>query len=159
LERDYCTPTPGCPPLVAAEHGEPICENVVNTDEAGSTIKKRNRKRPMKLQGGARKRSKNEPPNSAHHGDGELTFEIEIGSVNRDPEAAGAKTGTLKIDSVNVVTEVSTHQGREMRQTTSSCYENIITYLGDRLRNLEAGKRESDDTVKDRDCTIISLSN
>jgi hypothetical protein len=113
----------------------------------------------MKLQGGARKRSKNEPPNLAHHGNGELTSEIEVGSANRDPEAAGAKTGTLKIDSVNVITEASTHQGREMRQTTSSCHENIITYLGDRLRNLEAGKRESDDTVKDRDCTIISLSN
>jgi hypothetical protein len=83
---------------------------VVNNDEAVPTItKKRNHKRPIKLQGKARKRSKNEPPNSAHYGDGELTFEIEIRSVNRDPEAVRAKTGTFKIDSINVITEASTH--------------------------------------------------
>jgi hypothetical protein len=140
------------PPLVAAEHGEPT----ENNDGAGSTI---NRKRPMKLQDGTRKRFKNEPPNSAHYGDGKLTSEIDVGNVNRDPEAAGAKAGTLKIDSVNVVTEVSTHQERETRQITSSYNENIITYLTDRLRNLEDEKRELDDTVKDRDCTIISLRN
>jgi hypothetical protein len=68
-------------------------------------------------------------------------------STATKPVPLSQKKGT-KIDSVNVVTEASTHQGREMRQTTSSCNENIITYLGDRLRNLEAGKRESDDTVR-----------
>jgi hypothetical protein len=46
-----------------------------------------------------------------------------------------------------------------MRQTTFSYYENIITYLKDRLRNLKTGKRKSDDIVKNRDYTIISLSN
>jgi hypothetical protein len=98
------------PPLVAAEYGESICKNVVNNDEAVLTItKKRNHKRPMKLQDGARKRSKNKPPNSAYHGDGELISEIEVGSANRDPETAGAKTGTLKIDSVNVITEALTY--------------------------------------------------
>jgi hypothetical protein len=80
---------------------------VVNNDETGFTIiKKRNHKRPMKLQGGARKRSRNELPNSAYHGDGEFIFEIEIGNVNRDPEAVRAKTGTLKIDFVNVITDI-----------------------------------------------------
>ena len=83
---------------------------MINNDEAGSTIiKKRNYKRFMKLQGGARKRSKNKPPNSAYYSDGELTSEIEIKSINKDPEAAGAKIRTFKIDSVNIVTEVLTH--------------------------------------------------
>jgi hypothetical protein len=79
---------------------------MVNNDEAVLTItKKRNYKRFIKLQGGARKRSKNEPSNSAYYGDCELTSEIEIRSINRDPEAARTKTGTFKIDSVNVIIE------------------------------------------------------
>jgi hypothetical protein len=83
---------------------------MVNNDEAGSTItKKRDHKRFMKLQDGARKRFKNELPNSAYYGDSELTSEIEIGNTNRDPEAAEAKIGTLKIDSVNVITEALTY--------------------------------------------------
>jgi hypothetical protein len=46
-----------------------------------------------------------------------------------------------------------------MRQITFNYYENIITYLEDRFRNLKIGKRESDDIVKNRDCIIISLNN
>jgi hypothetical protein len=81
---------------------------VINNDETGSIItKKRNRKRLIKLQGKARKRSKNELSNSAYYGDSELTSEIEIGSINRDSETAETKIGTLKIDSVNVVIEIS----------------------------------------------------
>jgi hypothetical protein len=83
---------------------------VVNNNEAVLIItKKRNHKRPIKLQGRARKRFKNELSNSAYYGDGELIFEIKIGSANRDPEAAGAKIGTLKINSVNVIIEVLTY--------------------------------------------------
>jgi len=79
---------------------------VVNNNETVPIItKKRNHKRPIKLQGGARKRSKNKLSNSAHYGDCELISEIEVRSANRDPKAAGAKTGTLKIDSVNVIIE------------------------------------------------------
>jgi hypothetical protein len=133
---------------------------VINNDETVPTIiKKKNYKRFMKLQSGARKRFKNELPNLVHYGDSELISEIEIGNANRNPEAAGAKIGTLKIDSVNVITEILTHQRREIRQIISSCHENIIIYLENRLRNLEAGKRKSDDTVKNRDCTIINLNN
>jgi hypothetical protein len=71
---------------------------VINNNETDSTItKKRNRKRPIKLQGKARKRCKNKPPNSAYYNDDELTFEIKIRSINRDPEAARAKIGTLRL--------------------------------------------------------------
>lgn len=122
------TQSPTNPPLVAVEHGELICENVVNNDEGGSTVtNKKNRKRPMKPQGGARKRSKNKLPDSVRHYDGELTSEIETGSVNRESE---------------VVAEASTLQGRGMRQTTSNSYENTLAYLADRLRTLEAKKEE-----------------
>jgi len=83
---------------------------MVNNNEAVLTItKKRNHKRFIKLQGEARKRSKNEPPNSTYYGDCELTSEIEIRNINRDPEAAGTKTGTFKINSVNVITEALTY--------------------------------------------------
>jgi hypothetical protein len=83
---------------------------VVNNDKAGSIItKKKNRKRSIKLQDRARKRSKNEPPNSAYYSDSELIFEIKIRSVNKDSEAVKAKIGTLKINSVNVVIEVLIH--------------------------------------------------
>ena len=83
---------------------------MINNDEAGFTItKKRNHKRPIKLQSRARKRFKNKPPNSAHYNDNELTFEIEIGNINKDPKAIETKTGTLKINSVNVIIEVLTY--------------------------------------------------
>jgi hypothetical protein len=83
---------------------------MVNNDGAGFTItKKRNHKRLMKLQGGVRKRFKNKLPNLIYYSDSELTFEIEIGSVNRDSETARAKIGTFKIDPVNVITETLTH--------------------------------------------------
>ena len=61
----------------------------------------------MKLPGEARKRSKNEPPNSARHGDGELISEMEVVSLNKDLEAARAKTESFKIDFVNVAIEAS----------------------------------------------------
>jgi hypothetical protein len=80
---------------------------MINNDEAGFIItKKRNRKRSLKLYGEARKRFKNKLPNSAYHDDSELISEIKIGNINRDPETAGTKTETLKINFVNVVTEI-----------------------------------------------------
>jgi hypothetical protein len=45
-----------------------------------------------------------------------------------------------------------------MRRITFSCHENILSYLGERLCNLEIGKRELDSIVKDRDRIIRSFS-
>jgi hypothetical protein len=79
---------------------------VVNNNETVLTIiKKKNHKRFMKLQGEVRKRFKNKLSNSAYYGDCEFISEIEVRNINRDPEAVGAKIGTLKIDFVNVITE------------------------------------------------------
>jgi hypothetical protein len=44
-------------------------------------------------------------------------------------------------------------------KTIFNYHKNIIIYLGDRLRNLETGKKESDNTVKDRNYIIISFNN
>jgi hypothetical protein len=80
---------------------------MINNDRTGFTIiKKRNHKRSIKLQGGARKRSKNKLSNSIYHSDSELTSEIEIKNANKDSETVGAKIGTLKINSVNIITEI-----------------------------------------------------
>jgi hypothetical protein len=80
---------------------------MINNDGAGFTItKKRNHKRFIKLQSGARKRFKNKPPNLIYYSDSELISEIEIGNANRDSEAVGTKTGTFKINFVNVIIEI-----------------------------------------------------
>lgn len=52
-----------------------------------------------------------------------------------------------------------TLKGFEVARKPISWVENVITILGERLRILEAEKRELDDAIKGRNRTITSIGN